>query len=143
MLLHYFKDKDDLLKEVLSKISDNFISILTSINLEILPFEQLIKTLSFHLNDSSIKPYARIWLQLAAFSAHDEQPYLDISNKIMNDYFSWIKSKVKADSELEKETFSSFLIVITEGFTFLNSIKRDDLIIKSLDIIDSKTHSDL
>lgn len=136
MLLHYFKDKEELMTEVLLKISENFIQYLNSLPLEKTSIQELMKSFIIFLNDSTIKLYSGLWLELAALASHNEQPFLQVSQKAMADFLKWVDSKIALDDEILRETLSSFLIVMTEGFTFLNSLKREDIILKSLFFIE-------
>jgi len=135
MLLHYFKDKNDLITEVLNKITENFMQVLSEIDFQKKPYIELLQDFYQTIRNPLIHSYTKTWLELAALSANGDQPYKTVSQKFMAEFLSWIKTKIMPDESIDTEDLSSFVLLITEGMIFLDSIDASHQIEKSLSVL--------
>ncbi len=136
MLMHYFKDKEELLTAVLTYISDSFLEILKANQTEKMPMQILIPFLYQAMKNEMIRPYIRLWLELAALAAHKEEPYYTIGREIYTSYINWIYLAIQVEKEEDKEHISAITLAIVEGFVFLDALDHDATILKAIEGLD-------
>lgn len=135
MLLHYFKDKEEMMTEVLIHITNNFIAILESSRSEKMSFNNLMPYLYQALKIPEITPYIRLCLELISLSANNEEPYYSIARKIGETFYVWIEKALIIEEDEDKEEQLAMAFVIIEGFVVLNSLGYEDRIEKALNKI--------
>ena len=90
MLLHYFEDKHQLLGESLSIVSERLLRILAQAVSEPRPFSDLVETLGPLLRSALVRPYLRIWLELATHALAGSNPYAMQTNAISEAMEHWL-----------------------------------------------------
>ena len=73
MLLHYFIDKEELMSDTLAWLAERLMAMLNQARPEPMPFRALLSRLAGMLGDPQIRPYLRLWLELAAASAGGDE----------------------------------------------------------------------
>ncbi len=128
MLLHYFKDKEEMMTVTLILITNNFIEILENARSEKMSFSSLMPYLYQALKIPEIKPYIRLCLELIYFSADKEEPYYSIARKIGDSFYNWIEKAIIIEKDDVKDEKLALALVIIEGFVILNALDYDDRI---------------
>ncbi|MED1863770.1 TetR/AcrR family transcriptional regulator [Fictibacillus nanhaiensis] len=132
MLLHYYQDKEELMTEVLTQISDNLITILEQARTVAIPFNQLVPHLYQLIKDPVVKPYIQLWLELIARASKNEEPYFSIAKQIGDSFINYCSELIQADEE-EKEKLAPLTFIIIEGIAMLDAIDFESNIEKALD----------
>lgn len=132
MLLHYYQDKEELMTEVLTQISDNLITILEQARTVPIPFNQLVPHLYQLIKNPVVKPYIQLWLELIARASKKEEPYYSIAKQIGNSFIQYCSELIQADDE-EKEKLAPLTFIIVEGIAMLDAIDFEPNINKALE----------
>jgi len=121
MLLHYFSDKEELMNAALNLAAGRLIEILENTRSKQMPFETLITYLAGMLKEPSIRPYLRLWLELAAMSTASET-YRTIARQISDSFYDWISSVLIVDKDEERAPMAALAFATIEGFVLLDSL---------------------
>lgn len=136
MLLHYFENKEEVMTAALQIIAERMIRMLESAQAEPMPFRSLMPHLAGMLNDPSIRPYLRLWLELAALSANaSEAPYRAIAQQLGKRFYAWLAAALWVESEAERASLAALAFVTIEGLVFLDAIGEHALIAQALERI--------
>lgn len=131
MLLHYFKNKEELLTAVFLIIEERLEEILKHSNLYPMPYNELILHLSSMLEDEELQPYLKMALELLIKSV-DEKYYGVIAKQIFNQFFLWVYSMVKDEPEKDRFHTASLVFTILEGFLILQFANSKEIIENTL-----------
>jgi AcrR family transcriptional regulator len=132
MLLHYFKDKEEIVTESLIFITNNFIELLENSRSEKMVFSNLMPYLYQVLKMTEVKPYIRLCLELISLSADKEEPYYSIARKIGDTFYDWIEQIIIIEKHEVKEEKLALVLVIMEGFVVLNALDYQERIEKAM-----------
>jgi AcrR family transcriptional regulator len=127
MLLHYFVDKEALLTAALSLLTQRLTAMLDASRIEPLPLPALINHLVVMMKDSAIRPFMKLWLQLAAV-ATDEPYYRLVARQISNSFFDWICLSIYVDDESDRKPKAALVFATVEGFVLLEALDHQGLI---------------
>ena len=133
MLLHYFSDKEELMTATLLVVSKRLEAILNAIQTEPLPFPLLVAHLAGMIKDPHIRPYLKLWLELAASAAGEELYYRTIAQQICDSFFSWILSAIKVEREDERRPLAALAFSAIEGLVLLDTIGSDSIVTSALE----------
>lgn len=136
MLIHYFKDKETILKLVLTRITENFITLLEQTKTKPMPYPELIQFLMEAMHQETMKPYIRLSMELIAMAFLQEEPFLGIIQEISDAFYSWIHSAIKVEIESERDSKSAHVLITIEGMLLLDGIKRANRIEKAMSSIE-------
>jgi AcrR family transcriptional regulator len=120
MLLYYFRDKDDLLVEVLDRVSERLGEILQrySSGAAMSPGRFLAGTLPF-LGDPQISPFFRVWAEVIARGAGGEEPYRKIASRLVSDWVRWIAGRLGLPAGGAQRAEAAAILAVVEGVTLL------------------------
>jgi AcrR family transcriptional regulator len=121
MLLHYFADKNELMTQTLKLIADRFLALLTSAQPLQIPYEHLVRHLSEMVHQPEVKPYLRLWLDLAASSAGGNEIHREIAKRVFHDYFEWVAKALKVEREEERIPLAALAVATVEGFVMMDA----------------------
>ncbi len=133
MLLHYFRDKEEVMTAALHLIAVRMINLLESARSAPMPFQVLMPHLVGMRQDSHIRPYLRLWLELAALSASGEEPYRQIVRQISDHFYAWLATELQVKTEDERSKMAALAFVIIEGCVFLDAIGENPIIAKAME----------
>lgn len=122
MLLHYFKDKDQLLSAALMLLSHRLLLLLEQARGAQLPFESLLQALAGMLKDSEIRPYLRLWLELASGAASGNTLYRDTAGEMCRNFFEWISAAIAVQQESDRAPLASLALATLEGCVLLDMV---------------------
>lgn len=129
MLLYYFSDREELLTVTLEHIAERLTDLLNQAipaDLRFPPPELLIAIWAV-VGSVKLRPYMRLWLELAAAASRDQQPYRAISAAIMHGFVGWVAGRLEVVQEAERSPTTSLLLATIEGALFLDAIGRRDM----------------
>lgn len=133
MLLHYFATKEELLTAALNLITVRMVAILESARSDPMPFGALLPHLVGMMQDPYIRPYLRLFLELVALAANDEETYGTLSRHIYDDFLRWTALALQVEREEEREALASLAMVTVEGFVLLDALNYTSQITKALE----------
>ena len=133
MLLHYFKDKEELLTVVLSTISKQLILMLDHTEMEQKTFSHMVRYLYQMMKDPEIKPYMKLWLELIATASKKEDPYYPIAREIGNHFYEFYKETIKVEEGEDQERMAALALVMVEGVALLESLDFDEHILLAIE----------
>lgn len=114
-------------------ISERLFVVLNSNKSEPMPFEQLLPYLAQMIKMPLMRPYLRLWLELAASAAGGEEYCHPIARQICDNLLDWVSSALKVDREEERKSLAAFAFATIEGFVLLDLLGADSLITCALD----------
>lgn len=132
MLLHYFADKEELMKAALNLVATRLIDILESTRSEQMPFETLIPYLAEMIKEPGIRPYLRLWLELAAMSTASET-YRMIARQICDSFYEWIISVLKVEKDEVRAPMAALAFATIEGFVLLDALDYGSKVTSALE----------
>lgn len=132
MLLHYFMNKEELLTATLLLITNRLILLLKSTSSQPMPFHLLLPHLAVMIKDPKIRPFLRLWLQLASSAATGEEYCRNIAKKISNHFFAWIVAMIEVERETDRASLAALAFATIEGLVLLDALGSDDLIADAL-----------
>lgn len=132
MLLHYFRNKDELLSSVLDTIYNQFIAILSIAQAEKVSGPQMILHLTALMKHQAVRPYIQFWFELVPYAVKKEAPFHLISRKICDRYFTWIKHNINAVNETEQKQIAALVLSLTEGFALFDMLGEELIITNAL-----------
>lgn len=133
MLLHYFKDKEDLLTATLNLICERFIELLDSVQLGEMKFNVFLTYIPGMMKDVRVRPYLKLWLELATLSSREEYPFRTIAQQIFDSFSAWVTSTLKVENENERISTVALTLATVEGFVFLDALGYDSKISEALE----------
>lgn len=132
MLLHYFKDKEEIMTLTLAFITEKFIEILEKTRVKKMSFKDLMPYLYGSIKTIELKPYIRLCLELISLSANKDEPYYSIARQIGDTFYEWIDKAIIIKDHNEREEILSMALVTVEGFVVLNALGFDCRIEKAM-----------
>lgn len=129
MLLYYFTDKDELVAATLERVAARLTAMLDGAipTGTRLAFPELLSAVWIAVGSADLQPHMRLWLELAAASARDQELHRRIANDIIDDFVRWTGNHLAADSTAEREQLIASLLATIEGALILDAIGRRDL----------------
>ncbi len=121
MLLHYFSDKEELMSAALNLVARRLIDMLESTRSNQMSFQTLMPHLAGMIEDPRIRPYLRLWLELAAMSTASET-YRQIATQICDGFYDWIASVLKVEKEDDRAPMAALAFATIEGFVLLDAL---------------------
>lgn len=106
----------------LNLVALRMLNLLESARSTPMPFQTLMLHLAGMLKDPNVRPYRRLWLELAALSASGEESYRQISHQIGKQFYSWLTAELQVELEEPRADMAALAIVTIEGFVFLDAI---------------------
>jgi AcrR family transcriptional regulator len=125
MLLYYFADKNEMLTAALGLLAMEMASVLDkSVPRE--PrrsFGVLLRDIRHAMRGQVLRPYMRLWLEIAARAARNEQPYSLVAGIIADGFAAWISSRLAEANSGE----AALLLATVEGLVVLDAVDRANL----------------
>jgi AcrR family transcriptional regulator len=125
MLLYYFADKNELLTAALGALAMEMALVLDS-SVPTAPkrsFEVLLREIRLAMQGPVLRPYMRLWLEIAARAARNEPPYHRVAGIIADGFAGWIAARLDAVSTRE----CALLLAAVEGLAVLDGADRAGL----------------
>jgi AcrR family transcriptional regulator len=124
MLLYYFADKNDLMTAVLLRIAERLQGRLEAIvPAQIHPLESLRETVRTSLLSPDLRPYMRVWLEIAARAGREEEPFKTIGAAIGRGFLGWIGLRLTPEQQQD----AARLLIAIEGILMLDALGLSDV----------------
>ncbi len=121
MLLYYFKDKDDLLTSILERSALELAAILGAATDDTRrsPREIFALTIELTRNDP-LRPYMRLWTQIAAAATSGQQPYARVASTIVYGLLAWVSDRLALDNDGDRKKVAAQILGMVEGVAVLD-----------------------
>jgi AcrR family transcriptional regulator len=130
MLIYYFNDKAEILAEAVALVAGQLaVSLGTAIpEGTVLPPSQLADRAAEITTRPALRPYMRLWIEIAAAAARREEPYPGIAAQIMAGFRAWIEPRLDVANEKERASAALAVIAICDGLALIDICAGDDAI---------------
>lgn len=136
MLMHYFKDKSEIMVHVLNTLNRQLICLLGGNSQLRMEFSDCLHYINQALKEPSFGPYLNLWFEIVHLSSKGEEPYVSIGKEIGETYMEWLKTIYQPKETENYEGMTSLLYALTEGFVFLNKINMNNRITLAIGALD-------
>jgi AcrR family transcriptional regulator len=125
MLLYYFIDKDELIAAALGEVAGRMVPVLeAAAGPQPRPYEVLLRELGETLRRPQVQPFMRLWLELAAFAARGEQPYLAVAGAMADGFLAWIAARLDVAPGDDRTELAARLMTTVDGAVILDAVGR-------------------
>ena len=122
MLLYYFPDKATLISSILQCVAQRLAALLDEevpADRALTP-DEMSRTLWASLRKPALRPYMRLWLELAGYAARAEEPHRTIGAAIAQGFLDWIAARL-ADCAHDAAVTASSVLIQIEGRLLLDA----------------------
>ena len=125
MLLYYFKNKADVLAEVMQAIAVRFTYQLDQAlpESESRAAHQLFRIVADLSNRPDVQPFMQIWMEAITLAGRGLEPYRTVARQIAAGFLSWIEARLP-DGPL-KQADAILLLTMIEGLSVM-AVCTDD-----------------
>jgi AcrR family transcriptional regulator len=132
MLLYYFADKDELLAGALGRVAERLARLLDADlaagrGAPVLAYPDLLAQVWTAVRGESLRPYMRLWLDLAARAARGDEPYLGIAGRITDGFLAWAEARLSVERQEERAPLAALLLATVDGAMLLDAAGRAPL----------------
>ena len=122
MLLHYFRDKEELMSATLPVINQRLVALLDSARAAPMPMHALLAHLAVMIRDPQVRPYIRLWIELAAQVSGGDLTGQIVGQKIGRDFLAWIAAGLQVENEVERDSVAALTLATLEGMVLLDTL---------------------
>lgn len=141
MLLHYFANKEEMLRAALHAVAARMMALLDSTHLPPMPFHELLPALAEMLNDPRLHPYLRLWLELAALSAREAETYRPVAQQIAQRFSGWLAAALQVEDEADRAQLAALTFVVVEGWVFLEAVGEREVVAHAVKAVRRTRHA--
>ncbi len=122
MLLYYFKNKSEIMSEVLLRAASDMTNELN----EALPLGQrmapaaLLEIGAGLVNEEKMQPYMRLSVEIAAYAGRGKEPYASAAKAIIEGFLNWISQRLDTADDEKRQAQSAMILAIIDGFGILS-----------------------
>lgn len=122
MLLYYFADKSEILAQTMSRIAANLSARLA----HALPENQLLsapvlaKMAATITSGDDVRPFMRLWIEIVAAAARNEQPFVEIARTITVGFLQWIESRLDPSTVTDRAATSAMILAFIDGLALVD-----------------------
>ena len=120
MLLYYFTNKDEVLTLALGMLATQMAEALDR-SVPLAPQRgstELRREIRNAVGGQELRPFMRLWLEIASRAARDEPPYGQLAKVIAHSFQSWISARLRTEYDGE----AALLLATVEGIVMLDAI---------------------
>lgn len=128
MLLYYFTDKNEVLSATMARVAMRLSARLDQL-IPLAPkrsYDLLLREAWTAMTSSEMRPYLRLWIDLAAGAGRREEPHRTVAGLIAGGFLAWVETRL-AESEEPPARASARLLANLEGLLLLESLGRGDI----------------
>jgi AcrR family transcriptional regulator len=129
MLLYYFANRDELLAATLERVAARLAAML-DVDLQAaratprLPYPALLAHVWAAVQGDALRPYLRLWLDVAARAARGEEPYRAVGGRIADGFLAWASARLAVQHEEERQPTAALLLATVDGAALLSAVGR-------------------
>ena len=128
MLLYYFADRDELLAATLEHVAARLAWLLDEAGRgrTPLPFSTLLAEVWTSISTPELRPYMRLWLELAASAARGQEPHLAVAGQIADGFLAWAAERLHVEREADRAPQAALLLATVDGLALLDAVGRGE-----------------
>lgn len=121
MLLYYFTDKVEIMTTVLGRVAEQFsVALNQALPPEPMAPQQLLLRATALVRTPAMRPTMRLWLDMVAAAARKEPPYPAITAAILQQFLSWIETRLEGPPGEAKRRRAAFLLAVIDGIAIFD-----------------------
>lgn len=122
MLLYYFADKTEILASTTERVAGELaLKLAEAIPGDAcLPPIDLLTRATALIMQASMRPYMRLWVEIAAAAARQEAPFVDIARQIMAGFMGWLESRLEVDDDVDREAVAAMILAAVDGLVLVD-----------------------
>lgn len=121
MLLYYFTDRNEVLVEVLQAIAVRLAVMLEAGERGKQRPEAFLVWICAAMRSEEMRPYMKLWLDLAAGAGRGEAPYVEIAEAIGKMFLEWAEVQLDVANKKKRAKVAAFLFTYVEGTMVLDA----------------------
>jgi hypothetical protein len=90
------------------------------------PYEALLAEVAPLLRRPDVRPFMRLWLELAAQAGRGQQPYLAVAGLIADGFLEWIRARLQAPPDVDHRGLAARLLATVDGVVLLEAVGRSE-----------------
>ena len=128
MLLYYFANKDEILREALGAVAFRLAGLLDAAipSGTRLAFDDLLTNVSGALRGPVLQPFMHVWFELVARAARGEQPFRMIAGLMADGFLAWISERLIVEKEADRRRQATLLLATVDGLALLDAVGRGE-----------------
>ena len=125
MLLYYFTDKDEIVTAALQVVCLRLAGVLTRAVGEAgpLPPKALLRQLAPLIRGAALRPFMRLWLELAVLAARGQEPYRRVAGEIAGYFIDWVAGRLQV-AAAARHAEAAALVALLDGLVLLDCVGR-------------------
>lgn len=122
MLLYYFKNKSEILTEVLMHISAELAKHLDAAipETEKLSPSKLLEIGAKLTSSPELQPYMHVSIEIAAAAGRGEEPYASVAKQMINGFLSWTEARLNTEDEVKRKVQAAMILAVVDGLSILS-----------------------
>ena len=121
MLLYYFPDKNSVLAAVMKRMASDLSTILAEalpVDLALMPADLIVRAARLTTGDA-MRPFMRLWVQIVAAAARNEEPYTDMARQVMRGFEFWIESRLAPQFQNGSMGTATAILALIDGLALI------------------------
>jgi AcrR family transcriptional regulator len=121
MLMYYFTDKTELLRDVLFHLATGFALKLDQAVPNDIPlsFPALLNRAVRATLEETLQPYLRLWIEVLASAAREEVPFTQMSADIFEGFRRWAETRLDEPDAEKRRVQAALVVSMVDGFGVL------------------------
>ena len=137
MLLYYFADKNAVLAAVMERLAGDLAATLANALPEgaaLKPAELAVRAAQLTTSEA-MRPFMRLWVQIVAAAARNEEPYADMAQQVMGGFQLWIESRLDPKYRDESHAMATTILALIDGLALIDICVGPDRVAQAVDAI--------
>lgn len=126
MLLHYFNGKDELVAAALERCLEDMLDLIkAAVGERKLTLAELIVAAPSLVRHPGIRPYLRLWLELASTRGSYPDASARRLDSLAHDFHAWIESILEEEGARSRAGSVAAAFAVIEGYAVLEALGQD------------------
>jgi AcrR family transcriptional regulator len=122
MLLYYFRDKTEILSETMARIASQIATSLAQALPDgaLMTASALACTAATITSGDEVRPFMRLWIEVVAAAARNEQPFVEIAQHITAGFLQWIEARLDPTLIADRAATAAMIFALIDGFALMD-----------------------
>ncbi|WP_164157515.1 TetR/AcrR family transcriptional regulator [Sandarakinorhabdus rubra] len=123
MLLYYFRDKADVLEQVIGRLADAIaVGLDTALPAQPLPPAQLMLAASELVRSPAMQPSMRLWIDIVAAAARGQAPFPALARRILDQFMAFLDARIDAPPGPERRQQAALVMALIDGIALFDMV---------------------
>ena len=128
MLLYYFTDKTEILSQTLKRIAEGLVAGLNAaLPAEPMPAHILMNNALQLVRSPEVQPSMRLWLEIVAAAARNEEPFPIIAAGILDQFLVWLDRRLDIADQTKRREAAALILATIDGIALFDLVGRIEL----------------